>query len=1210
MFVCQADVVGGVHNWASAIMKGLRQLGFHQQQSAADSSQLQISDPNSQFLKYHLSAWVAASSALVFQILTDFPYHKSDIVWLFIHIVIILTLPDCQGVRATSWADTTGELIRLQNMKILERLQAVADCSKADLAAILDVLESEQYGYGRDDDASGSFKNVDAAQLALNEKRKNIVKTAVQAASGQETLAELPLTDYLQRHHGVSTKLQYLDNKYGVVYKKARPAQPGHRGRLPSTLRSLDQPFVREVKGHDGGTYPVEVGRQVELICRNHTVRAAIFFFAKIERNFISSSGNSTGLTRSVALMALIGAPGTGKTTALTELVHMIREHIEKHPQDCLDIIKNATEEQEEGDAEQTLHRLRNSVSEGRELVCWLRLDKDDTLRALEIEVQNPENTLALRLLYGFLTYFDSLSGPQSPAGNYQQFLMGLDRRVRVELQPEDAFAFLDLMTGQAPDTSRAVFIQLDEFNAARGPYPGDVPTGEDGLERIWAQKLLSTLIQFTEDQPNKSRLVLGVLGTSRHSVATLVGTSTPRSEIGPLPLPAPLVRDMQHFLRGIWGRVRLMVGSMERSCQAVEEEDSVVVQLASWTGGNFRLMAWMLELFGGARTVYDHMSWRAEKLANWFCAKRGHPDQNSVKSVLEALRGGMEGQNWFDKLGTLEQPVKLAIIQQAIAHALTGVTVQLRAPVLKDHPAKITWGDLLNEGLVQPMFMVGVTQEERRKRRILRVAESPVRTPVAEAHRIRAWHDTGRQGETLGFRDERALGEPTTTPGGAPPLRGAHHRSGGPSGGPGPQPPASPAPGAAPAPTGGPGSQSPATPAAGAAVEPAPHRTSPVMETVTSLGYRRLIDPAAKLSAANITIDLAPAVMAGLWRRIHNQDMSPLAETVYQESSAKKELVDLFCMMHPMYLRCMHLGKTHCSLAEVVRADWLAPWAAALRVELPEPRMLEAVALFKGQLKPDFFTDVRAVARAALDFKEGDSWPDLEERAQCANLSRPAVGISAANNYGTDTVLFVKLRRRGLWEEEKYLDILVQSKYTRGETSHTFLYALQEARSDTLRHNITAGEAPSVAALEGPVEPHAAKRRTQPRREAAEKGEQQRRQDSEQGGFPGGSMDDFEEAVLAAPAARLAAWEEQLEGRMGEGDIQPPDCPHPFLYCFVTDHNMLPDQHARLRVLSLAGPPFASRMVFIDRDQQKTFFGTSTAIQRNLAKLQENWAD
>jgi len=104
--------------------------------------------------------------------------------------------------------------------------------------------------------------------------------------------------------------------------------------------------------------------------------------------------------------------------------------------------------------------------------------------------------------------------------------------------------------------------------------------------------------------------------------------------------------------------------------------------------------------------------------------------------------------------------------------------------------------------------------------------------------------------------------------------------------------------------------------------------------------------------------------------------------------------------------------------------------------------------------------------------------------------------------------------------------------------------------------------------------------------------------------------MDEFEAAVLAAPMAHLETWEEQLEGSMEERSIQPPYCPHPFLYCFVTDHTMLPDQHARLRVLSLAGHPYASRMVFIDRDQQKSFHGTSIAIQRNLAKLQENWTD
>ena len=111
-----------------------------------------------------------------------------------------------------------------------------------------------------------------------------------------------------------------------------------------------------------------------------------------------------------------------------------------------------------------------------------------------------------------------------------------------------------------------------------------------------------------------------------------------------------------------------------------------------------------------------------------------------------------------------------------------------------------------------------------------------------------------------------------------------------------------------------------------------------------------------------------------------------------------------------------------------------------------------------------DSFLDVRAVARAANQYKEGDSWPDLEKRAQRAKLSRPAVGISAADNYGADTVLFVKLWRGLALGEDDFLDIVAQSKYTTGETMQTFLYALGEAKKDTRRHNITAGEAPSVA--------------------------------------------------------------------------------------------------------------------------------------------------
>lgn len=70
-------------------------------------------------------------------------------------------------------------------MKIAERLKSVPGCSDADLAAILAILESKEYGYDRNDEATGPFTALDATQLELNFKRKTILRTAVQAASSQ-----------------------------------------------------------------------------------------------------------------------------------------------------------------------------------------------------------------------------------------------------------------------------------------------------------------------------------------------------------------------------------------------------------------------------------------------------------------------------------------------------------------------------------------------------------------------------------------------------------------------------------------------------------------------------------------------------------------------------------------------------------------------------------------------------------------------------------------------------------------------------------------------------------------------------------------------------------------------------------------------------------------------------------------------------------------
>ena len=108
-------------------------------------------------------------------------------------------------------------------------------------------------------------------------------------------------------------------------------------------------------------------------------------------------------------------------------------------------------------------------------------------------------------------------------------------------------------------------------------------------------------------------------------------------------------------------------------------------------------------------------------------------------------------------------------------------------------------------------------------------------------------------------------------------------------------------------------------------------------------------------------------------------------------------------------------------------------------------------------------FPGVRDLARAAIQYKDGDSWRELEQQAQLANLTRPSLGVSAADNFGIDTLLFLKLWRRVELSED-FLDLFVQSKYSRGTTTQTFPFALTQCEKDTSRHNITAGEAPRVA--------------------------------------------------------------------------------------------------------------------------------------------------
>ena len=118
-------------------------------------------------------------------------------------------------------------------------------------------------------------------------------------------------------------------------------------------------------------------------------------------------------------------------------------------------------------------------------ITCCLacRLNKDPVVRDMEKE-GDPENRLALRVLYGFLTYLDNLD-EMSPAGTYAEFLAGMDSDVRKRLLPGDVYEFVERMTG-LKEARHCFFLLLDEFNAI-------IPEAEVGPDVALVDECLPT---------------------------------------------------------------------------------------------------------------------------------------------------------------------------------------------------------------------------------------------------------------------------------------------------------------------------------------------------------------------------------------------------------------------------------------------------------------------------------------------------------------------------------------------------------------------------------------------------------------------------------------------------------------------------------------------------------------------------------------------
>ena len=117
---------------------------------------------------------------------------------------------------------------------------------------------------------------------------------------------------HLRNICGGQSITDYLVREYSGYYWKARPAEPGYRGRYPARVRSPDEPLRHHVELRDGEVVSLPLGAQFEIICRQNTVEAALYYFARIERAWMDGSGDNS-FRRSTVLMSLIGAPGCGE---------------------------------------------------------------------------------------------------------------------------------------------------------------------------------------------------------------------------------------------------------------------------------------------------------------------------------------------------------------------------------------------------------------------------------------------------------------------------------------------------------------------------------------------------------------------------------------------------------------------------------------------------------------------------------------------------------------------------------------------------------------------------------------------------------------------------------------------------------------------------------------------------------------------------------
>ena len=130
------------------------------------------------------------------------------------------------------------------------------------------------------------------------------------------------------------------------------------------------------------------------------------------------------------------------------------------------------------------------------------------------------------------------------------------------------------------------------------------------GKGATWAQNLMSTHINWLSQQPRGTRLVVPVLGTTRHTDASLSATASKQARTAPLPLCAPLLSDMQCLAHSVLRR--LPQNKFPVPQKPTWDPSSAMTLLLCLMGGNFRLLHFAMSMLGGAPSHDDAGAWSA----------------------------------------------------------------------------------------------------------------------------------------------------------------------------------------------------------------------------------------------------------------------------------------------------------------------------------------------------------------------------------------------------------------------------------------------------------------------------------------------------------------------------------------------------------------------------------------------------------------------